>query len=111
MGVYVCMNMHKEMNKMNIHFCAYIHFSEIQENVTYQPPKTPIIQRKQSRFRSICTQKCKFEKTLNIYSKKHLIFENRVYNVRVIKLIKGNTDIKCFQISEESKMADNKIKR
>jgi len=47
MGVYVCMNMHKEMNKMNIHFlCIYTFFRNSGENVTYQPPKTPIIQRK-----------------------------------------------------------------
>lgn len=70
MGVYVCMNMHKEMNKMNIHFlCIYTFFRNFGENVTYQPPKTPIIQRKSDRFQSNCTPKCKFEKTLNIYSK------------------------------------------
>jgi len=47
MGVYVCMNMHKEMNKMNIHFlCIYTFFRNFEGNVTYQPQKTLIIQRK-----------------------------------------------------------------
>ena len=60
--VYVCMNMHKEMNKMNIHFCAYIHFQKFRGECDISTAKNTDNTAKTKQISVNCTQNANLKK-------------------------------------------------